>query len=83
LPGIVAGVLPWSLTHWRAAAPLPYWTAVRVAGAALIIAGIAALLRAFARFVREGDATPAPVTPPSGSSSAASTGTCAIRCTSP
>jgi protein-S-isoprenylcysteine O-methyltransferase Ste14 len=61
-PGIVAGVLPWSLTHWRVATPLPHWTAVRVAGAALIVAGLVAVVRAFARFVSEGRGTPAPVT---------------------
>jgi hypothetical protein len=29
-PGVVAGVIPWSLTRWRVAAPLPASTAVRV-----------------------------------------------------
>jgi protein-S-isoprenylcysteine O-methyltransferase Ste14 len=62
-PGVVAGVIPWWLTRWRVAAPLPGWPAVRVAGAALILAGVLELVRAFARFVGEGRGTPAPVAP--------------------
>ena len=60
-PGVVAGLLPWLLTGWRAerAVPLP----VRLAGFALVVAGVAALLQAFVRFVAEGIGTPAPVAP--------------------
>jgi protein-S-isoprenylcysteine O-methyltransferase Ste14 len=63
-PGFVAGVLPWSLTHWRVATPLPGWAAARVGGAVLLLAGVLELIRAFARFVAEGRGTPAPIAPP-------------------
>jgi protein-S-isoprenylcysteine O-methyltransferase Ste14 len=60
-PGVVAGLVPWLLTGWDArdsvARPL------RLAGAALVCAGLAALLEAFVRFVVEGLGTPAPVAP--------------------
>ncbi|GAA3397504.1 methyltransferase family protein [Cryptosporangium minutisporangium] len=59
-PGTVAGLAPWALTGWDAgAAPI----AVRWLGAILVVAGAAVLLQAFARFVREGLGTPAPVAP--------------------
>jgi protein-S-isoprenylcysteine O-methyltransferase Ste14 len=60
-PGVVAGVIPWWLTDWRAASEVPL--GVAAAGAALVTAGNASLLHAFARFVREGLGTPAPVAP--------------------
>jgi protein-S-isoprenylcysteine O-methyltransferase Ste14 len=62
-PAVVAGVVPWWLTRWRVASPLPGWAAVRVVGAALILVGTLELVRAFARFVGEGRGTPAPVAP--------------------
>jgi protein-S-isoprenylcysteine O-methyltransferase Ste14 len=60
-PGVVAGLLPWLLTGWHTerTATVP----VRVAGIALVAAGVAVLLHAFARFVAEGLGTPAPVAP--------------------
>ena len=60
-PGIVAGVVPWALTDWRAAGAVP--APLGVAGWVLIAAGAGALLHAFARFVAEGIGTPAPVAP--------------------
>lgn len=59
-PGAVAGLVPWLLTDWEAHDP---WPPLRVAGLALIAAGVAVLLSAFARFVVEGLGTPAPVAP--------------------
>jgi len=59
-PGVVAGVVPWWLTGWRAGdGPL----ALRVFGGALVLGGAALLVHAFARFVIEGAGTPAPVAP--------------------
>ena len=60
-PGVVAGAIPWWLTGWevRWSWPAP----VRVAGAALVAAGVVVLVQAFGRFVREGLGTPAPVAP--------------------
>jgi protein-S-isoprenylcysteine O-methyltransferase Ste14 len=59
-PGVVAGLIPWLLTGWSAHA---WWFPVRAAGAAMIAAGLALLLPAFARFALEGIGTPAPVAP--------------------
>jgi protein-S-isoprenylcysteine O-methyltransferase Ste14 len=59
-PGVVAGVIPWWLTGWDSD---DVWAPLRVLGAALIVAGAAVLLHAFARFVVEGLGTPAPVAP--------------------
>jgi protein-S-isoprenylcysteine O-methyltransferase Ste14 len=62
-PGLVAGVVPWLLTGWEVEEPLPHWLPLRVVGALLLLAGLVVLLDAFARFVREGLGTPAPVAP--------------------
>src|SRR3954452_6601958 len=59
-PGVVAGLVPWLLTGWDVHDASP---PLRVAGALLIAAGLAALLHSFARFVTEGRGTPAPVAP--------------------
>jgi protein-S-isoprenylcysteine O-methyltransferase Ste14 len=59
-PGVVAGVIPWLLTGWESD---DLWAPLRVLGAALIVAGAAVLLHAFARFVVEGLGTPAPIAP--------------------
>ena len=61
-PGVVAGVVPWALTHWQGADP-PWWLPVRVVGAALLAMSAVVLVQAFLRFVREGRGTPAPVAP--------------------
>jgi protein-S-isoprenylcysteine O-methyltransferase Ste14 len=59
-PGVMAGLVPWLLTGWEAHDwPLP----TRVAGLAVGVAGLVALLAAFGRFVFEGIGTPAPVAP--------------------
>jgi protein-S-isoprenylcysteine O-methyltransferase Ste14 len=62
-PGVTAGLIPWWLTGWEAAEPLAYWVPWRVVGAAVLVAGVALLVHAFARFVAEGKGTPAPVAP--------------------
>lgn len=64
-PGLVAGLLPWWLTGWRVRDPQPWWAwmPLRVAGGALIAAGVLVLVGAFVRFVAEGAGTPAPVAP--------------------
>jgi protein-S-isoprenylcysteine O-methyltransferase Ste14 len=59
-PVVVAGLVPWWLTGWH---PGHMWIALRVLGAVLVLAGTAALLDAFTRFVVEGRGTPAPVAP--------------------
>ena len=60
VPGVVAGLIPWLLTGWRIHDPP---LALQILGGALVIAGIAFLLHAFARFVIEGIGTPAPIAP--------------------
>jgi protein-S-isoprenylcysteine O-methyltransferase Ste14 len=59
-PGVVAGLVPWLLTNWEVN---EYPAPLRLLGVVLIVAGIAALLHAFLRFVVEGLGTPAPVAP--------------------
>jgi protein-S-isoprenylcysteine O-methyltransferase Ste14 len=60
VPGVVAGLLPYSLTGWESSDPP---MALQVAGGVLIVAGSAVLLAAFGRFVFEGIGTPAPIAP--------------------
>jgi protein-S-isoprenylcysteine O-methyltransferase Ste14 len=60
---VVAGVVPWWLTGWRFATPLPFWAPARFAGGLLTAAAALVLVSAFARFVIEGLGTPAPVAP--------------------
>ena len=62
-PGVVAGLIPWALTGWRARDTPLDWAPLRVAGAAIVVAGIAVLVPSFLRFVVEGVGTPAPVAP--------------------
>jgi protein-S-isoprenylcysteine O-methyltransferase Ste14 len=62
-PGVVAGLVPWWITGWDIREPLPNWIFVRVAGGLVLVAGVAVLVQAFARFVVEGAGTPAPVAP--------------------
>ena len=59
-PGVVAGVIPWSITGWSGE---PDWFGWRVIGAVVTLCAAAVLGHAFARFVVEGIGTPAPVAP--------------------
>jgi protein-S-isoprenylcysteine O-methyltransferase Ste14 len=61
-PAFIAGLVPRWMTHWKMSAPLLGWTGFRYVGAALVLAGTAVLVDAFARFVRHGG-TPAPPLP--------------------
>ena len=60
-PAVVAGLVPYLLTGWEPGGD--GWLPLRVLGVALIVAGGAVLVQAFARFVVEGLGTPAPVAP--------------------
>jgi protein-S-isoprenylcysteine O-methyltransferase Ste14 len=62
-PVVVAGVIPFALTDgWKQGHPrLP----LQVLGGALLVTCVPVLISAFARFVREGSGTPAPVAPTS------------------
>ena len=59
-PGLVAGLVPWLLTGWRATGA-PLW--LQAAGWVVLAGGVAVVLEAFARFVFEGAGTPAPAAP--------------------
>ena len=63
-PGTVAGLIPYWLTGWRAGEPFLGASILRVAGASLVLAGLASLLDSFARFIFVGLGTPAPIAPP-------------------
>lgn len=58
-PGVVAGLVPWSITRYAAPAALP----VLLTGLTVVAIGLTALVSCFVRFVREGRGTPAPVAP--------------------
>jgi protein-S-isoprenylcysteine O-methyltransferase Ste14 len=74
-PGVVAGYVPWRICRWEMGAPIlggdpssaplahSLGEAVRVAGVALIVAGLPVLLDSFARFAVKGLGTPALVFP--------------------
>src|SRR3974390_425654 len=63
-PAMLAGVIPWLITHWEFRLPFLAAEATRLAGLAFIIAGVPGLLDSFARFALEGLGTPAPIAPP-------------------
>lgn len=56
-------MIPWAMTGWETGDAFGASHVVRVLGALAIVAGVAALLEAFARFGLEGRGTPAPVAP--------------------
>jgi protein-S-isoprenylcysteine O-methyltransferase Ste14 len=62
-PGVVAGLIPWSITEWSPLPPSGGLGALRWTGLVLIISGLVVVLEAFARFAWEGLGTPAPVAP--------------------
>jgi protein-S-isoprenylcysteine O-methyltransferase Ste14 len=60
-PGVVVGLVPWWLTGGNLRFDWPL--VVRIAGLVLLVAGVAVLVQAFARFVVEGLGTPSPIAP--------------------
>jgi protein-S-isoprenylcysteine O-methyltransferase Ste14 len=63
-PGVLAGLIPWSITHWEFRPPFLDLQATRAVGMLLIVAGLPGLIDSFARFALQGLGTPAPVAPP-------------------
>lgn len=59
-PGTMAGLIPYLITHWRIGAA-PWWT--HALGVVLILGGLVFLIECFARFVRDGLGTAAPLMP--------------------
>ena len=62
-PAMLAGVIPWWVTHWEFQPPFLAAEATRLAGIALIVAGVPGVLDSFARFALQGLGTPAPIAP--------------------
>ena len=59
-PGLMGGIVPWLLTHWRSSRPP---RALEVLGGTLIVVGAGLLLETIVRFVLQGRGTPHPVAP--------------------
>src|SRR5262249_32532299 len=62
-PGVIAGVVPWWISRWQTNPSFLDVALLKLLGAALIVAGLLALLESFARFALQGIGTPAPVFP--------------------
>jgi len=62
-PCFVAGLVPFWISRWVFDPPLLGLSALRIAGAILILAGLPILVDSFARFAIQGLGTPAPVFP--------------------
>ena len=60
-PGTTAALVPWALTRWDR--PGAGNSLLDVLAVALVVAGLAAVVACFIRFVTEGRGTPAPVAP--------------------
>src|SRR5215468_7451547 len=62
-PSVLAGLIPWSITHWEFRPPFFDLQATRAVGMLLIVAGLPGLIDSFARFALQGLGTPAPIAP--------------------
>jgi protein-S-isoprenylcysteine O-methyltransferase Ste14 len=62
-PGVVAGWVPWWISHWRLETSFFAMPLFRLAGGALVTLGVIGLLDSFVRFSLQGLGTPAPVFP--------------------
>jgi len=63
VPGVLAGLLPWWVTHWELRPPFFGLELTRAVGVVLIILGVPELVGSFARFALQGLGTPAPIAP--------------------
>ena len=63
-PLVLAGFVPWWITHWEFRPPFSGIELTRAIGLMLIIAGVPGVVDLFARFALEGLGTPAPIAPP-------------------
>ena len=63
LGGTFACLLPYLLGDWHFHRPLPYWAVAQAAGALLICAGLAPIVRSFIDFT-QADGTPVPAAAP-------------------
>jgi protein-S-isoprenylcysteine O-methyltransferase Ste14 len=62
-PCTLAGLVPWSMTHWQLQPPFLGLELTRGLGAIMILAGVPGLVDSFARFALQGLGTPAPIAP--------------------
>jgi protein-S-isoprenylcysteine O-methyltransferase Ste14 len=62
-PGIVAGVIPGTISGWQFGPALIRLEPLRWIGGLLLVLGAALLLETFARFALQGLGTPAPIAP--------------------
>lgn len=62
-PVVVAGFVPWWITHWEFRRAFLGVEQTRIIGIVLIIVGAVGLLDSFARFALQGLGTPAPIAP--------------------
>ncbi len=63
-PLVLAGFVPWWITHWEFRPAFSGLELTRAIGLMLIIAGVPGVVDSFARFALEGLGTPAPIAPP-------------------
>ena len=63
-PCVLAGLIPWSMTHWEFRPAFFGLESARSVGVLLILVGLPGLVDSFARFALQGLGTPAPVAPP-------------------
>src|SRR6201987_3816789 len=63
-PCVLAGLIPWSMTHWEFRPAFFGLEGARSVGVLLILVGLPGLVDSFARFALQGLGTPAPVAPP-------------------
>lgn len=62
-PFVLAGLIPWSMTHYKLGPAFFGFESVRWVGVFFILAGLPGLVDSFARFALQGLGTPAPVAP--------------------
>src|SRR5215469_3267270 len=62
-PLVLAGFVPWWITHWAFRPAFFGYGLTRAIGVMLIIAGVPGLVDSFARFALQGLGTPAPIAP--------------------
>src|SRR5438128_12224250 len=63
-PCTLAGLVPWSVTHWQLQPPFLGVALTRGLGAIMILAGVPGLVDVFARFALPGLRPPPAVAPP-------------------
>jgi len=63
VPCVVAGVVPWWISHWEFRLSFLGVELTRFVGSALILAGVSGLVDSFGRFALQGLGTPAPIAP--------------------